>query len=161
MARCISYLLKKLNVSRVKLRRHHYGEKFTRGVLTLPSGLEIQTLERPWIQSPLHRGGKNFESCVPDGVYNVTPYDSEKHPNSYILENRDLDVYKYKGPERRWAILIHSGNFIKDIVGCIAPGLTGEYDRVWKSKDAMNEIREELGRKEFVLIIEPKGAKNE
>lgn len=144
------------------LERYYYGTRRTRG--RLHAGNEVfQTLERPWIKTPLHLGGANFESCVPDGTYKLVPWDSEDHPNCYALINHDLDVHLYEPADGmgRWAILIHVGNYIKDIVGCIAPGLTGdETGDVWSSAKAMNRLRAHLGDESHTLVIRSKGANN-
>lgn len=123
-------------------------------------GTEVfQTLERPWIATPIHKGGANFESCIPDGTYVLQPFSSSAHPNCYSLENPDLDVYLDEPPDGRgrWAILIHVGNYVKDIVGCIAVGLTGDFKNVYHSKKAMDRLRKLLGDESHGIEISPKG----
>jgi hypothetical protein len=49
----------------------------------------------------------------------------------FILSNPDLGVYEqeFNVPEPgrgRYLILIHSGNSSEDVVGCIAPGMSGD-----------------------------------
>ena len=146
---------------KILLERFAYMENRTMGQLHIQDHTFL-TIERPWISSLHHKGGRNFESCVPDGEYSLLPFESEAHPESYILKNEELDVFadnpgKDKG---RWSILIHVGNYVKDVVGCIAPGLTGDESHVWESRKAMARIRELLGREEHVLVIQAKGAKN-
>lgn len=145
------------------LERHAYLSDRTTGMLHLEDE-SFHTLERPWIRTPLHKGGMNYESCVPDGVYILQAFDSEHHHNVWSLNNAELDVFVYK-PEKgvaegRWAILIHVGNYIKDIIGCIAPGLTGDDKNVWHSKAAIVRMRELLNDGDHVLTIKPKGAEN-
>jgi hypothetical protein len=122
----------------------------------------FHTIERPWIPSPDHFGGKNFESCVPDGMYVLNPFDSEKHPACFSLVNENLSVFLDKDAEPgRWAILIHSGNYVTDVVGCIAPGLTADESHVWNSRKAMNRIRALVADdEEHTILIEPRGAVN-
>ena len=109
-----------------------------------------------------HLGGKNFESCVPDGTYELIPFSSEKHPDSYALLNMALDVSILQSAEPgRWAILIHSGNYVKDVVGCIAPGLTADESHVWNSRKAMDRIRDLVASdEEHTITIKPVGAVN-
>ena len=149
------------------LERFAHLKDRTMGVLSFKD-VELYTIERPWIPSPYHRGGKNFESCVPDGEYTLRPFNSEKHPDCFILENEDLDVFQITpqgaGTKGRWAILIHVGNSAEDVVGCIAPGLNLEeecYGHVWKSRLAMDLLREKLGERNHTLIIISRGAVND
>lgn len=145
---------------KLTLERHTYLEDRTMGKLYV--GDEIfHTLERPWIPTLEHLGGKNFESCVPDGMYELIPFSSEKHPDCYVLMNSELDVSIVQGQEPgRWAILIHVGNYVKDVVGCIAPGLTSDESHVWNSGKAMDKIRDLLGSEGHELVIKPAGAVN-
>jgi hypothetical protein len=122
----------------------------------------FHTLERPWISSPHHKGGKNFESCVPDGIYLLTPYSSEDHPEVWRLTNSDLDVFGNKPASNpgRWDILIHVGNYVADVVGCVAVGLTADEEHVWNSKKAIARLRTLLTEEHYELSIEPLGARN-
>jgi hypothetical protein len=143
------------------LERHAYLSDRTMGKLYV--GDEIfHTLERPWIRSPYHLGGTNFESCVPDGRYILQPFDSEAHPDCWNLYSPNLDVFLEEPNDGagRWAILIHAGNYVKDVVGCIAPGLTADEEHVWNSRAAMDRIRSVLGAEEHTLEIKPVGATN-
>lgn len=87
----------------------------TEGVLTDFGGLYLFTLELPWKQN------QKSISCIPDGIYNVSPYWSKRFGQCFHL----LNV-----PDRE-AILIHKGNFAGDISsgyktdshGCILIGL--------------------------------------
>lgn len=99
---------------------------------------------------------------MPDGEYMLQPWTSTAHPNCYSLMNVDLDVFVHEPDNSlgRWAILIHVGNYIEDIVGCIAIGLTGDRDNVYHSKPAMDRLRQALKSDTHRLIIEPKGAVN-
>lgn len=142
------------------LKRFAYLKNLTRGELHI--GDEVfQTIERPWIRTIEHLGGKNYESCVPDGTYVLMPFDSEDHPNCYILRATSLDVYTVRSSSPgRWGILIHPGNYVDDVVGCIAPGMEGNLRSVSHSVDAMNTIRSILKEETHIIRIEPKGAVN-
>lgn len=65
-----------------------------------------KTLELPWLEN------KRQKSCIPVGVYNITPRTSPKYGSHYLVN----DV-----PQRD-TILIHYGNFNTDILGCILVG---------------------------------------
>ena len=123
----------------------------------------FHTLERPWISSPDHKGGKNYESCIPDGTYLLTPYSSEAHPEVWRLTNPQLDVFGNKPPHDpgRWDILIHVGNYVRDVVGCIAVGLTADEEHVWNSNKAVSRLRELLTESSYEIQIVPRGASNE
>lgn len=119
------------------------------------------TLERPWIEvsSP---GGKPFESCVPVGKYKVIKHVRPSGDTVPALINKELGVY-YLSEDRpngkgRYLILIHVGNWVDDIVGCIAPGLTHTDSKkgrmVTRSRDAMKKLMEYLdGEEEAELNI--------
>ena len=69
--------------------------------------LELVTLELP------DNGNQKNVSCIPEGVYEVEPYESESRGQCFWVKN----------VPGRTAILIHSGNYNKDTKGCILPGL--------------------------------------
>lgn len=69
------------------------------------------TIERPWLDN------KNFVSCIPEGVYRVKPFSSHDNPNVWEI----CDVTKRSG------VLIHSANWVDQLKGCIAPGLSSGY----------------------------------
>ena len=74
--------------------------------------LVLDTLELPWRDNQpglTHEG----TSRVRSGTYPVAPYDSERYPNTYRLEDR----------HGRTGILIHPGNWPEDLSGTIAVGL--------------------------------------
>ncbi len=112
-------------MSRLTLERYCYSETETEGYLWVDEE-PLYTLERPWIGSA--PGGLPFESCVPDGVYALLPHVRPNGDKTYALHNPDLHVY-YTQQERgdrpgRYLILIHSANWVEQVVGCIAPGLS-------------------------------------
>lgn len=144
------------------LTRYAYLLTHTQGRLRV-GDVVLETLERPWIPNPSGRGGALQQSCVPDGEYRLIPHHSERFPNTYALINEDLGVYYQHRPAGqpwgRTAILIHVGNRVRDVIGCVAVGLTGgvlegEY-AVLRSRDAMERLRAVLGRREHTLTIEP------
>ncbi len=97
----------------------------TEGFLSFANEI-LATLERPWIPAETP-GGKSNESCIPDGDYQLIPHTRPGGRKALALINEGLGVY-YLEDDRphdvgRFLILIHSGNWIKDIIGCIAPGL--------------------------------------
>lgn len=63
-------------------------------------------LERGWLNNKLN------QSCIPLGNYIVKHYDSQSHPDTFIVH----------GTHPRSSILIHKGNFYTDSAGCILVG---------------------------------------
>lgn len=91
-----------------RLYRCSYTGHATFGELYAPTGLPMfPTLELPWKDN--HRN----ISCIPAGVYEVKPYSSAKFKNVWELQ----DV------PGRSKILIHAGNTVDDIEGCILAGM--------------------------------------
>ena len=129
-----------------------YMPDCTLGVMTGDDGLDLKTIERPWLQN------KPFESCVPEGDYHVIRDNRPSRGPTFCLINEDLDVYRYPESGKRDSILIHVGNWVKDIVGCIAPGrsfavMRGE-NAVARSVAAYRVLNLYIGRdKEFKLTI--------
>lgn len=64
------------------------------------------TLELPW------EDNNKDVSCIPAGIYDAVKYDSPKHGEVLLL----LDVHG------RDMIEIHSGNYTRQILGCILVG---------------------------------------
>lgn len=93
------------------LSRFTINERGTTGVLEIfhKSGeilFSCPTLELPW------RENQRNVSCIPVGVYVVVPHTSKKFGKCFWIQ----DV------PNRMGILIHSGNTIGDIRGCILVG---------------------------------------
>ncbi len=104
--------------------------------------LQLQTLERPWIFN------ERKVSCIPTGTYLVKRHISPKFG----------ECFKVQDVKGRSDILIHSGNVVKDTLGCILVGLTsGSVDdsssaMVYSSRKAMAVLLA-LIDKEIVLHI--------
>ncbi len=130
----------------------------------------LATIERPWIahDSP---GGMPFKSCIPDGEYLLQPFTRSRGSKVYRLFGKEYGVYHNESrmlleKGGRYAILIHIGNWVTDIVGCIAPGMrhaimrnpkTDRQERaVSSSGEAMRIITGQLGDEEHNLSIRSK-----
>ena len=92
------------------------------------------TLELPW------RENEPNVSCVPAGTYDAIKYDSPKHGEVVLLK----DV-----PHRSF-VEIHSGNYTRQILGCILAGESITYLDdddildVTNSKATMKKLLREL-----------------
>ena len=116
------------------LVRVAYLPQATIGRLLLPGvPFALWTIERPWIpnlEAPATAvyggGGTPRVSCVPDGLYRLTPHASERHPGTFQLVNEGNFVYRDTLPAGqswgRTGILIHAANQADELEGCIAPG---------------------------------------
>ena len=95
-----------------------YHPNWTLGRLDIADE-EFWTIEKPWL------GNVRFKSCIPEGVYQLEPHESQKYGNTYALVNLDLGVTHYEEPNsKRYACLFHAANWAKDVEGCIGPGMT-------------------------------------
>lgn len=100
----------------------------------------LNTIELPWnSNTPWTSEHPETASCICPGLYTVRPLDDKR----YYLENPNLGVTLH-GPSIRTEILIHIGNFVWDVKGCIAPGMGINKDvyGVTKSADAMECIHQ-------------------
>lgn len=99
------------------------------------------TLELPWKQN------RRQISCIPTGVYRCVPH------NGTLFK----DVYRLEDVPNRQSILIHSGNTVDDIQGCILLGLsTGHMQdkpAVLESRDAIKSFHDLVKRQPFMLSI--------
>jgi hypothetical protein len=134
------------------LRRDYSGYDATLGVLAV-AGAAFQTIERPWVPDANGPAGRKGVSCIPPGTYQLIPHDSEAHPQSFALVNHRLGVYHYPHecpPETqsiyRTAVLIHAANWVAELRGCIALGMTRRFTEngwmVQKSRDAVKLLHE-------------------
>jgi hypothetical protein len=124
-----------------KLVRTETSDKGTFGKLFVDSRVMFYTCELPW------NDNQRKVSCIPVGTYKAKLRNSPKYNDHWHLQ----DV------PNRSMILIHHGNTIKDIEGCILVGLgRGEVDglpAVTSSRRAMELMRQVFPR-EFMLTIE-------
>ena len=117
------------------------------------------TMERPWLRWS-YPGGKPFESCIPDGEYELVPFLRPNGDKAFAMVNPDLGVYFHKDDRPtddqgqrhgRYLCLIHAGNYVDDVAGCIAPGkvrtINGSKHKlmVTSSRVTMTEILSRLG----------------
>lgn len=144
------------------LRRSTGDGERTTGILQV-NGQIFASMERPWIPNPAGHGGMPRKSCVPPGIYRVDPWHSANFPETYILTNPELGVYRQPGDVpngQKWgrsAILIHVANRVRDVIGCIGVGmehgkLQGE-PAVLRSVMAMRELNKILNRGSHTLEI--------
>lgn len=123
-----------------------YHDQHTAGYLSLESGREFATLERAW------RNNRPFDSCIPEGVYLIEPYDSPKFGSVYIVSGGT--VSKFKSPHHaRYGILFHPANHAHQLAGCIAPGYDLDDGFLTSSRSACKLLFEELNNQPAMLFI--------
>ena len=134
----------------VRLTRFAYTPQGTFGRLKV-EGKEFYTVERPW------EDNKSNVSCVPEGTYTLRQRDSGVVSRSTGgAYPRGWEVTNVKG---RTFIMIHVGNTIDDLQGCIARGKTlGVVNGKWavqSSRSAFDELMGLLsGQDEWNLTID-------
>lgn len=151
----------------LELVRFCYSDKHTLGHLHAGE-LRFATLEEPWSADPDGPGGQrrepgHYESCVPDGEYELLPHTGTRYSDVYALVNPDLGVYRWPGNIPRgqaWGrstILIHNGNYLQNTIGCILIGFEhdGATIKGGTSRPALNALRDVLGRQPHRLLIRP------
>lgn len=114
----------------------------------------FETIERPWIADPDGPGGEAQQSCIPDGLYTLRPWESPKFGPVYLFESPELGVYATDKPPGakygRTHVLLHAANEVRELLGCVAPGMrAGIVDGkhwVYESRRALARISELLGR---------------
>ena len=125
------------------LMRYEFTQDYIRGVLFV-GGIMLHTLERPW------QNNRRNVSCIPDGQYKV-----DFLPRTY--SGKFNNVYHLQSVPNRTGILIHVGNLVEQIQGCILvglkPGVLAGKPAVLQSGLAMNKLRKEIGRKSFNLNV--------
>jgi hypothetical protein len=108
--------------------------KQTNGVLYVEKDnkilFECYTLELPW------KDNQRRISCIPEGTYKAIKHRSPKFGESVWIQN----------VPNRSEILIHPANYVRQLLGCIAPGdslrdIDGDgLDDVTNSRNTMNKI---------------------
>ena len=91
----------------------------------------------------------NQDKRIPAGSYNIEPYSSNSYPNNFRIYN------DFVSKERK--ILIHSGNYHYNTLGCLLPGnsysMSGENYAVWNSGSMMNSLRILFNGRDVILNI--------
>jgi len=130
-------------MKRLELKRISDSLLCTMGVLLdTQTGLPLMvTLELPDLDN------QQRISCAKPGIYRVVPYSSEKYKSAFHIQ----DV------PGRSKILIHTGNTVSDIKGCVLVGANyGTYKgkpAVLSSRASLSILKEYVDGEEFELLI--------
>ena len=138
---------KKLQI--LTLNRFYINNKVTIGRIKI-SNQAFCTIERGWKDNQVN------VSCIPEGEYSIYPHKSPKFGDVYIIFGGTVG-YSVSDTVKRTHCLIHVGNSIEDVNGCIALGLHLSFPynnpTITDSKQAMNLFKDLLKYKEAKLII--------
>lgn len=121
----------------ITLKRTYEKDHATMGEIILPSQ-KIYTLELPW------RDNQRLISCIPEGIYRITPYFSPKHQRM---------VFNVAPVLPRSSIEIHHGTTLKDTTGCIIVGFECGPEAVFRSKVCLDFLLEEFPDGEDLEIV--------
>ena len=100
------------------------------------TNLSWDVIERPW------KDNDPDVSCIPLGIYTCVYHNTAHLPDCWELQN----------VPNRTGICIHSANVAHELEGCIAlgtaNGMLGEDRAVFHSREALQELRDYVGRNE-------------
>lgn len=113
-------ILPRYTIDRVYLEKVTAGSLFP-GSFRIEEKIICKTIELPWRNNSMSTNAA-LASCVPEGIYLV-----RKEP---AKPGRDYVYFRFiHVPARNWEpaykasnILIHTANYVSDLLGCIAPG---------------------------------------
>ncbi len=98
----------------ITLERFAYSPHGTFGRLIVPNKFQCFTVERPWLDN------RTAESCIPEGRYplrlRTSPIVERTSKGEFLQGWEVVDV------PGRTLIMLHAGNTMADLQGCIAPG---------------------------------------
>jgi len=136
-------------MKKVILTRTSGDDKQTLGVLTT-DGFTCKSLELP------DKNNASRVSCIPLGTY-VCKY--SKSPLFSKNAGKDVFTYAVLNVPKRAGIRIHSANYARQLLGCIALGaahkdldIDGQLD-VIHSGDTMRKFEEVMNKEDFELTI--------
>ena len=135
-----------MTVPRLQLTRYEYAANATYGRITDGANAHVyETLELPWLNNA------RKVSCIPLGEYACHRRWSPRH---------HIDLFEIGGVEGRTAIEIHPANFSRELLGCVALGMTRAdidhdgIDDVTRSKEAFGKWMQSLaGVNLFLLAV--------
>lgn len=125
----------------ILLKRFISTDYGTFGVLTV-DGKSFFTVEKPWVNNTQEI------SCIPSGIYTLAPHgEYGKDGNVLCMVNDEMGITHYDNPtSKRFACLIHTANYERDVIGCIGLGKNYLGHMVTNSRNSI---------KEFYALVDP------
>ena len=99
----------------IQLQRFAYSPMGTFGKIIVPGGFTCFTVERPWM------GNRQNISCIPEGRYVL-----RKRYSPVVERTSDgefTEGWQVTEVPSRTFIMLHPGNHMENVEGCIAMGL--------------------------------------
>jgi len=135
----------------VTLPRFAYSPHGTFGRLSVDGGAPFYTVERPWANNA------KGVSCIPCGTYvlKLGMFYSGDGPGG----KRDYPAYEILGVPGRDQIKIHVANYMTQVEGCVAPGMTLGYNsevQLWavrNSQQAFDQFMNLMAGRDGQLVI--------
>lgn len=115
----------------LKLIRYHRTPSVTIGKLIAEDDtFKCATIERPW------KDNQKTISCIPTGLYTVEL--GMYYGGDGVGGKQDYPAYELRNVPNRTEIKIHIGNYVRNVIGCIALGLKPDlaFPAVWSSQRA-------------------------
>ena len=140
---------------KISVERYLYSKDFTLGNVYLDGLYECKSLEDE------HREVKVMhETCIPEGVYNVTLRTFGSHHEKYKVKFPEIHkgMLWVKDVPGFTSILIHIGNSDEDTSGCLLVGVVADEKngKVYKSTEAYlklyRKVTDAMKRGETVTI---------
>lgn len=129
-------------MAKLKLLRYCDTGILTQGILLLDGKWIADTLEKPW------KDNKQFISCIPAGEYKIQYAEKYK-----TVKGKELgEVFKVLEVAHRDGILIHAGNYVQDLEGCLAIGIKSGV-KVLSSRETLSSVVHRFKEKEGFLEI--------
>ncbi len=126
----------------IHIRRYQKSPNGTLGTFWIDDRFLSYTLEDP------DNNNEKNNSCIPEGAYQCIPHNGPHWKNVWEITNV---------PDRD-AILIHAGNTIEDVKGCIAVGrkigILNGLPAVLESRLALEDLQERLPKSFELSIID-------
>lgn len=121
----------------VTIHRFNYTSDRTQGLLYLDNDFQCNTLELPWLQNI------RFKSCVSEGEYTAKFKENDRF---------SLGVFEVFHVPDRDGILIHTGNDVDELLGCILVGVA-HGAKVYDSRVTFANLLSVVGQELFNLSI--------
>jgi hypothetical protein len=135
-------------MNKLTLQTVKYTKYGTFGVFILDNGIPaLVTVEREWKDNRPYIKGKQSGSCIPAGWYDVEFYIHPTWGKTWVV----------KDVPNRSDIMIHPANYMKQLQGCVAPGMNygivkGHYG-VHSSRVGIELLHDHYGEEPFSLEV--------